>query len=121
MRSEIRDRGICQDAPQGRIRRELGEVVAEGESRRAGAIVTPCLREDIADMDVYGALAEGEHRGDLAVGMPSRDEAENLDLTLREADRIARCGGGNDLRHERVGASEGGHRAERLEDRAGFV
>src|SRR5262249_52798150 len=61
------------------------EAVTQGEGSRLGAVVGVRLGEDMANMDLDGALAEEEGFGDVAVCLPRDEESQDLDLTRGEA------------------------------------
>jgi hypothetical protein len=48
-------------------RRGSSQPVAQGEGRRAGAVLAPCFREDVGEVPRDGLLAQDERLGDLAV------------------------------------------------------
>ena len=64
----------------------------EGEGGGTSAVVGVGLREDVADMDMDGALAEGEQVRDLTVGVSGCDLAKHFDLANRQSCRV--CGFG---------------------------
>ena len=68
----------CEDA-------RLGLTFEQAELRRSsgrfGARATAELGQDVAHVHVDGARAEEQLPGDLAVGTPDRDKAQDLELT----------------------------------------
>ena len=105
------------------ITRRSGDAISEGEGGRGGAIVGVSLGEDIPDMDAHRVFAEEEGVGDIAIRLPSGDEAQDLDLTGGEAGReggwsVLDC---RQAHGEGVGAGAGGFRTEWGTDRAHFI
>src|SRR3712207_2752351 len=60
------------------------EAAADGYPGGFGAVVGAELGEDLADVELDGALGDEEPLGDLLVAQPPRDEPEHLDLPGRQ-------------------------------------
>src|SRR6478752_5692778 len=81
-----RARGDCRGGlGQGRLpeRSGAGEVLA-GPEGGGGAVADADLAEDVADVDLDGALADAEPAGDLLVGQARGREPQDLLLPLAE-------------------------------------
>src|SRR5215211_6216034 len=99
-----------------------------GEGSRLGSASQSELRKDVAYVVAGGLDADEEALCDLTVGEPFRDEAQNLDLSLRQQLEVlrARPASHTELSQEsrrriRVGdrahSVERGERCSRLRDR----
>jgi hypothetical protein len=52
------------------------------------------------DTGLYGGLAEEEMRGDLGVGAAVCDQAQDLELTVRDVGEVVGCAGGAGWAHD---------------------
>jgi hypothetical protein len=58
--------------------------VAQGEGRRAGAVLDPCFGEDVGEMPRHGLLAQDQRLRDLAVGAALRHQAQNFEFAVAQ-------------------------------------
>src|SRR5690606_25251995 len=72
----------------------------DGGEDGLGAVGDAELGEDVAQVDLHGALDEAEVGGDLLVAAAARDEAEDLELARRELGDDAPAQPGVDLRRD---------------------
>src|SRR5579884_133572 len=81
------------------------ETVAHGVGGGRGPRVDAELVEDVGDVAADGARADEEDGGDLAVGLPLGDQAQDVQLALRQPVHVRHLNGigrrGGDRRNDR--------------------
>ena len=54
----------------------------EGEGGCRGAVLCLCLRQNIADVDMHGTLADKQCRRNITIALPTDDEPEHFHFAL---------------------------------------